>query len=206
MADNLTFGYIRVSAKDQNENRQIDSLKKYVPEERHLYVDKASGKSFERPQYQALKTTLRSGDTLYIHSLDRLGRNKVEIKKELEELAKKGVTVRILDIPTTLTDYSEFGTLQKSIMDMINTLLVEVLATIAEGELIRNKERQHEGITAAKARNVKFGRPVKNFPDSWPEDYKTWKAGEVTAVSLMKKYGMSKTAFYRKVKEYEGGK
>lgn len=206
MADNLTFGYIRVSAKDQNENRQIDSLKKYVPEERHLYIDKASGKSFERPQYQALKTTLRSGDTLYIHSLDRLGRNKVEIKKELEELAKKGVTVRILDIPTTLTDYSEFGALQKSIMEMINTLLVEVLATIAESELIRNKERQQEGITAAKARNVKFGRPVKNFPDSWPEDYKTWKAGEITAVSLMKKYGMSKTAFYRKVKEYEGGK
>lgn len=206
MADNLTFGYIRVSAKDQNENRQIDSLMKYVSEERYLYIDKASGKSFERPQYQALKTTLRSGDMLYIHSLDRLGRNKVEIKKELQELTDKGVTIRILDIPTTMMDFSQFGALQTSIMDMINNLLIEVLATVAESELIRNKERQQEGITAAKARNVKFGRPVKNFPDSWPDDYKIWKAGEVTAVSLMKKYGISKTAFYSKVKEYEAGK
>lgn len=196
------FGYIRVSSKDQNFDRQIDSLKKYVPDIRDIYSDKLSGKNFERPGYKSLKYTLRSGDTLYIHSLDRLGRNKEEVKNELQELTNNGVIVRILDVPTSLMDYSQFGSLQKSIMEMVNNILIEVLATMAESERVRIKERQKEGIVAAHARNVKFGRPKKHLPDSWNEDISKWNAGEVTAVSLMKKYNLSSTTFYRKIKEY----
>lgn len=197
------FGYIRVSSKDQNFDRQIDSLKKYVPDTRDIYSDKLSGKNFDRPGYQSLKYNLRSGDTLYIHSLDRLGRNKEEVKNELQELSEKGVIVRILDVPTSLMDYSQFGSLQKSIMEMVNNILIEVLSTMAESERVRIKERQKEGIAAAHARKVKFGRPTKELPESWPEDYKEWKSGNTTAISLIRKYNLSATTFYRKVQEYE---
>lgn len=197
------FGYVRVSSKDQNLARQIDSLKNYVPDERDIFTDKLSGKDFDRPGYQSLKYTLRSGDTLYIHSLDRLGRNKADVKDELQALANKGVIVRVLDIPTSLMDYSQFGSLQKSIMEMVNNILIEVLATMAESERVRIKERQKEGIAAAHARNVKFGRPLKELPAEFAEDYQEWKAGKTTAVALMKKYNISKTCYYNKVKEYE---
>lgn len=197
------FGYIRVSSKDQNFARQIDSLKDYITDERDIFFDKLSGKNFDRPGYQSLKYALRNGDTLYIHSLDRLGRNKSEVKNELQELTNKGVIVRILDVPTSLMDYSQFGSLQKSIMDMVNNILIEVLATMAESERIRTKERQKEGIAAAHARNIKFGRPEKVMPDSWYNDIETWRAGKVTAVSLMKKYCISKSCFYNKIKNKE---
>lgn len=197
------FGYIRVSSKDQNFDRQIDSLKKYVPETRDIYSDKLSGKNFDRPGYQSLKYNLRSGDTLYIHSLDRLGRTKSDVKDELQDLAEKGVIVRILDVPTSLMDYSQFGSLQKSIMEMVNNILIEVLSTMAESERVRIKERQKEGIAAAHARKVKFGRPTKELPETWPEDYKEWKSGNTTAISLIRKYNISATTFYRKVQEYE---
>ena len=194
------FGYVRVSSRDQNLDRQIDSLKKYVPNARDIFSDKLSGKNFDRPGYQSLKYTLRTGDTLYIHSLDRLGRNKADVKDELQELTQRGVIVRILDVPTSLIDYTQFGPLQKSIMEMVNNILIEVLATMAESERVRIKERQKEGIAAAHARDVKFGRPQKVLPDEFMVDYKEWKAGNLTAVSLMKKYNISKTCFYKKVK------
>lgn len=197
------FGYVRVSSKDQNLDRQIDSLKKYVTDDRDIFFDKLSGKDFDRPGYQSLKYTLRGGDILYIHSLDRLGRNKTEVKDELQELSSKGILVRILDVPTSLIDYNQFGPLQKSIMDMVNNILIEVLATMAESERVRIKERQREGIAAAKARNVKFGRPSVKFPDSWPEDYAAWCKGEITATSIVKKYGISRSCFYMRVKSME---
>ena len=106
-----TFAYIRVSTKDQNLDRQIISMQKYVSDSRDIFSDKLSGKNFERPGYQSLKYTLRAGDTLYIHSLDRLGRNKADIKTELLELTSKGVLIRILDVPTTLMDFNQFGPL-----------------------------------------------------------------------------------------------
>lgn len=200
---NKNFAYIRISSKDQNLDRQIDALKKYVEDDRDIFIDKISGKNFDRPGYQSLKYSLRSGDTLYIHSLDRLGRNKIALKNELEELYKKGVIVRILDIPTSLIDYGQFGNLQQSIMSMINNILVEVLATMAESELIRIKERQREGIAAARARKVKFGRPRKELPTEFADDYQELMAGKVTAVALMKKYNISKTCFYNKLNEYK---
>ena len=198
--DNRIFGYIRVSSKDQNLARQVDSLKKYVPDERLIFFDKLSGKDFNRPAYQTLKLMARRGDTIYIHEMERLGRNKEEIKNELEYFKTEGVFIRILNLPTTLIDYTQFGNpMQKILMEMVNNILIEVLATMAETERINIRKRQREGIDAAVKRGVKFGRPEKNLPDCWPEDKLKWEAGEVTAVSLMKKYGMASSTFYAKV-------
>ena len=195
---NKIFGYIRVSSKEQNLDRQIDSLKQYVPNERDIFADKLSGKDFNRPAYQTLKMMVRPGDTIYIHEMERLGRNKEEIKNELEYFKGKGVYIRILNLPTTLIDYSQFDSkLQK--MEMVNNILIEVLATMAETERDNIRKRQREGIDAAKKRGAKFGRPTKDFPPCWQEDKLKWEAGEVTAVSLMKKYGMASSTFYSKV-------
>ena len=181
---NKIFGYIRVSSKEQNLDRQIDSLKQYVPNERDIFADKLSGKDFNRPAYQTLKMMVRPGDTIYIHEMERLGRNKEEIKNELEYFKGKGVYIRILNLPTTLIDYSQFDSkLQKMLMEMVNNILIEVLATMAETERDNIRKRQREGIDAAKKRGAKFGRPTKDFPPCWQEDKLKWEAGEVTAVS-----------------------
>ena len=198
-----TFAYIRVSTKDQNLDRQIISMQKYISDPRDIFSDKLSGKNFERPGYQSLKYTLRAGDTLYIHSLDRLGRNKKEIKQEFLDLTDKGVTIRVLDIPTTLMDYSKFGPLQKSIMEMVTQILIEVLATFAEAELVRIKKNQAEGIAAAKLKGKKLGRPQIEFPAHWAQDYIAWRDDEITAVSIYKKNGFSGQTFYRLVKKWE---
>ena len=199
---NKIFGYIRVSSKEQNLDRQIDSLKQYVPNERDIFADKLSGKDFNRPAYQTLKMMVRPGDTIYIHEMERLGRNKEEIKNELEYFKGKGVYIRILNLPTTLIDYSQFDSkLQKMLMEMVNNILIEVLATMAETERYNIRKRQREGIDAAKKRGAKFGRPAKELPACWQEDKLKWEAGDVTAVSLMKKYGMASSTFYAKVNE-----
>lgn len=202
-SDNRIYGYIRVSSKDQNLDRQIESLSQYVPDARDIFQDKASGKDMERTGYAALKHVIRRGDTLYIHSLDCLGRNKMAVKNELKSFMDKGIVVRVLDIPTSLEDFSRFGTMQQSIMDMVNNILIEVLATMAENERVNIKTRQREGIAAAHSRNIKFGRPTKDFPAEWQHDYVLWKNKELTAVSLMKKYKMASSTFYKKVGEWE---
>ena len=200
-----TFGYVRVSTREQNLARQIDNLKKYVPDERDIYADKVSGKDLYRPAYQTLRQMVRSGDTLYIHEMARLGRNKEDILQELRYYKEKGVIVRILNLPTTLVDYSIYGDnkLQKALMNMVNNILIEVLATMAEAEREDIHKRQREGISAARKRGMKFGRPEKNFPDTWDDDYRRWKQGEITAVSLYRKYGMGRSTFYRKVEKWE---
>ena len=194
------FGYIRVSTKEQNLDRQIASLRQYVPDDRDIFSDKLSGKDFNRPAYQTLRLAVRPGDTIYIHEMERLGRNKAEIKQELEYFKEQGVRICILNLPTTMIDYSKYeDKMQRIIMDMVNNILIEVLATMAETERDNIRKRQREGIDAAKAKGKKFGRPAKNLPSCWPEDRAKWKAGEVTAVSLMRKYGMSSSTFYTKV-------
>ena len=204
MAESKTFGYIRVSSKDQNLDRQLDTIKKYVTEERNIFADKKSGKDFNRPQYLALKSMLRGGDTVYVHSLDRLGRNKASVKEELQWFYNKKIIIRILDIPTTLMDFTAFGTMQQAIFDMVNNILIEVLATMAEAERTNIHKRQAEGIASAKKKGKKFGRPVIPLPDSCVDDYNNWKAGKITAVSLYRdKYHISRAGFYNKVREYE---
>ena len=207
MADSKTFGYIRVSSKDQNLDRQMDSMLRLVKEERNIFADKISGKDFNRPQYNALKLMVRGGDTVYVHTLDRLGRNKEKVKEELQWFYKNGIIIRILDIPTTLMDYTGFGTMQRTIFDMVNNILIEVLATIAEAERANIHKRQAEGIASAKKKGRKFGRPVIPLPDSFEEDYKDWKAGKVTAVALYRdKYHISRASFYNKVRQFEASR
>ena len=198
--DNRIFGYARVSSKDQNLDRQLDSLKKYVPNERDIIVDKLSGKDINRPGLESLLFNIRQGDTLYIHSLDRLGRNKDDIKKILTDFKNKKIIVRILDLPTSMVDYGEAG---NGIMELINNIIIEVMAYQAQAERENIRKRQEQGIASAKARGVHFGRKKYALPETWGEDYKIWKNKGCTAKSLMKKYGWTSTTFYRKVFEFE---
>jgi len=198
----MKLGYVRVSTREQNEQRQIDELKKYVPEERNIFVDKISGRIFTRAGYDALKRYARSGDEIYFHELDRLGRNKQKIKDELEYYRKTGIIVRILDVPTTTINYAEFGDMAKLIMEMVNNLLIEVMSTLAESEFQRNKKRQSEGIEAAVKQGVKFGRPSIPVPVNFIEVIRGWKSGEITAVEAMKLTGLKSGTFYKLVKAY----
>ena len=198
--DNKIFGYARVSSKDQNLDRQLDSLKKFVHDERNIIVDKVSGKDTNRPGLSTLLFSVRAGDTIYIHSLDRLGRNKEDIKTLLTEFKNRKVIVRILDLPTSMVDYGEAG---NSIMELINNILIEVLSFQAQAEREQIRKRQQEGIASAKARGVHFGRKKYEYPETWSEDYMLWKNGGCSAKSLMRKYNWTSTTFYRKVAEYE---
>ncbi len=198
------FGYARVSTKEQNLDRQIEELKKYVENERNIIIDKASGKNFERDGYKSLKTFAREGDEIYIKSLDRLGRNKDQIKDELKEFKDRGIIVRVLDVPTTLVNLSQFGDMQKSIFDMINNILIEVLGTIAEQERNTIRTRQTEGIAIAKAKGKHLGRPKAEYPKNFELYYTQWKNGDITAVKAMELLGLKRTTFYKLVKEFEG--
>ena len=199
--EHKSFAYARVSSRDQNLARQLESLKQYVPDDRDIFVDKQSGKNTDRPGLQLLLHLLRSGDTLYLHSLDRLGRNKEDIKNILRELKEKKVIVRILDLPTSMvtTDDEVTG----ATMEMVNNLLIEVLGYVAEMERRNIRKRQEEGIEIAKEKGVKFGRKRLPWPETWEEDYIQWKNKKCTAMSLIKKYGWNSTSFYRKVQEWE---
>lgn len=202
MAESRIYGYARVSTLNQNLDRQVDVLKRYVPDERNIITEKKTGKNFDRPAYRALRDTmLRSGDTLYVEDLDRLGRNKKAIKDELEHYRLSGIIVRVLDVPTTLVDFSQYGTLQRSIMDMVNNILIEVLGTLAEQELTIKKKRQREGIEAAKARGKHLGRPALPLPKNWNEVYGAWCRKEITAKRAMEQMGLKRTHFYMLVKK-----
>lgn len=195
------FGYARVSSREQNLDRQIQALKKYVDEE-HILTDKESGKNLNRPSYQALKGALglRSGDILVITSLDRLSRNKADIKQELQWFKEQNVRLKILDLPTSMVEVNEG---QEWILEMIQNILIEVLTSIAEQERITIKNRQREGIDAAKKKGKVFGRPKISRPDEFDEIYRLWKKGEITAVAAMKKLDLSSSTFYRMVKQHE---
>lgn len=197
------FGYARVSSKEQNLDRQIDELKKYVPNPVDIITEKQSGKDFDRPEYKKLRMMMRSGDTLYLMSLDRLGRNKLEVKQELENLRAAGVNVRILDIPTTMMDFGQYGDMQRGIMDMVNNILIEVLSTIAESERRTIRKRQAEGIAAARARGKHLGRPQIDFPNNWIAVYQRWQDREITAVQAMEELDVKKTSFYNLVRRYK---
>lgn len=197
-----TFIYIRVSTKEQNVDRQIDELKQYIEDERDMFIDYASGKNFDRPEYSRLKHNVREGDTIYIKSLDRLGRNKDQIKDELLYFRKNNIFVRILDIPTSLMNFDGFGDAQKAIMDMINNVLIEVLATIAEQERKTLRQRQREGIDAAQARGKYLGRPKVAYPQNWSDVLGRWKKKKIKAVEAMSELQLSKSTFYKLVKNY----
>ena len=154
----MIYGYMRVSTKSQNLNRQEDALLEFGVEKDNIFADKESGKNFDREKYQEMKSILKRNDVLVIKELDRLGRNKEMVKEELEYFKNNGIRVKILNIPTTLIDFPEG---QEWVMDMVNNILLEVMSSIAEEERRKIKTRQAEGIAAAKAGGVKFGPKVK---------------------------------------------
>ena len=196
--DNRTFYYARVSSKDQNLGRQLAAFKALGADERDIITDKESGKDFNRAGYQALKNgMLRQGDTLVIKSLDRLSRNKRDIKTELEWFKDNNIRLKVIDLPTTMMDLPEG---QEWVFEMVNNILIEVLGTIAEQERATIKSRQAEGINTAKSKGVKFGRPALQFPANWNEVYTQWKNGEITAKVAMEKTGTKRTSFYKLVK------
>ena len=195
------YGYARVSTKEQHLDRQMKALLDFGIEERDIVTDKSSGMSMDREGYQMLKTRLlRDGDTLVIKSLDRLSRNKGYIKAELEYFKQRHIRVMVLDLPTTLVELPEG---QEWVFEMINNILIEVLASIAEQERLTIKKRQREGIEAAQKKGKKFGRPAVRIPDDFEAVYGQWKRKEITAVEAMKKLHLSSSTFYRMVGQYE---
>lgn len=196
--DNKTFYYARVSSREQNLDRQIEAFKKLGADEREIICDKESGKNLDRTGYQALKTTmLRSGDTLIIKSLDRLSRNKADIKNELQYFKDNNIRLKVIDLPTTMMDLPKG---QEWVFDMVNNILIEVLGTIAEQERQTIRKRQREGIDAAKAKGKHLGRPKLELPDNYDEVINLWQNNEITARQAMKMLGVSKSVFYRWVK------
>ena len=196
--NNRIMGYARVSSKEQNLDRQLIELKKYVPEE-NIVVDKQSGKDLDRPGYQALKGALglRTGDTLYIKSLDRLSRNKDDIKNELEWFRKNGIRLMILDLPTSMIQVPDG---QEWIIEMINNILIEVLSSIAQQEREAIRARQREGIDAAKMNGKHMGRPPLIVPENFDIVIERWKAGEITAKEAMRQTGLKRSSFYGRTK------
>ena len=192
------YGYARVSTKDQNLDRQLIALREFGIDDRDIIREKASGKSLNREVYQTLRNQLlREGDTLVIVALDRLSRNKLHIKQELEYYRGRNIRVMVLDMPTTLCQVNEG---QEWIIEMINAILVEVLASLAEQERVKTLTRQAEGIEAAKLQGKHLGRPKVKIPEGWDNIYMLWKSGEITAVEAMRKSNLKKSTFYKLAK------
>lgn len=193
------FGYVRVSAKDQNENRQVETMKEIGIGDWDIFIDKQSGKNFDCENYQLMKRMMRKGDTLYIHSLDRFGRNKEYILNEWRKLNKEiGIDIIVLDMP--LLDTTKH---KDSIGTFISDLILQVLSWIAEDERERIRKRQREGIDSALANGVKFGRPSIEITPKFIQAYQRWITGEITAVKAMNEAGLKKTSFYKMVEAYK---
>ncbi len=190
------YGYVRVSSQEQNEDRQRIALKKYVSEDK-LFIDKLSGKDFNRPGYKKLLKKLKKGDTLYILSIDRLGRNYEEIQKQWRLLTKDiGIDICVLDMPLLDTRNGKdlMGT-------FIADLTLQILSFVAQNERESIKKRQAEGIAAAKQKGVKFGRPENPLPKDFENAVKKYEAGYITIEDALFKCNMSRSTFYRRKRE-----
>lgn len=195
------FFYVRVSSKDQSVERQVAVAKEMGIPEEYVFIEKASGKDFKRPEYQLMKRMLRSGDILYIQSLDRLGRNKQMILEEWQELIQiKEIEIIVLDMP--LLDTTRYKDLN-GIETLISDLILQLLSYMAEDERNRIRARQKEGVEVAIRKGVKFGRRKIEMTDTFPSVYQEWKQQKITAVEAMNRVGMKRNTFYRRVKEYE---
>lgn len=194
------YAYIRVSSKEQNWNRQLDRIKELRIPEKNIYCEKMSGKDFKRKKYQELKKKMREGDTLVITGLDRLGRNYLEIKEEWQSLNQKKINIKVLDMP--ILDTKEQNDFIKC---FVSQIVLEILSFVAEQERRNIKERQREGIEAAKRRGVIFGRPKKQIKD-FPKWIKQYKKKEVTVEEICQKNSISKSTFYRTKKKWEMSK
>lgn len=198
--NNKMFGYVRVSSKEQNIERQIKEIQELGINERDIFIDKRSGKDFNRHQYQALKQCLREGDLLYIKSLDRFGRNYKEIMQEWNIITKEiRADIKVLDMDLLDT------TKNKDLLgNFISDLVLQVLSFVAENERKNIKQRQAEGIAILKAKNggKGIGRPAAQYPNNFKEVHDKWRAGDITAVVAMKELGLKKNTFYKLVRKY----
>ena len=198
--NNMIFGYARVSSKDQNEGRQLKALREAGVEERHIFVDKASGKDFNREQYRAMLTMLREGDCVYVMSIDRLGRNYKEILNEWRVISKeKGADIVVLDMPLldTRKDKDLTGTL-------ITDIVLQLLSYVAEKERESIKARQAEGIALAKARGDLMGRPQKEVDkEAFAVAYEAVKGGRMMIKAALSDFGVTYNTWHKLCKEYE---
>ena len=193
------YGYIRVSSKDQKEDRQQIALKEVGVELQNIYVDKQSGKDFNRPQYKKMLRTLKKDDLRYIKSIDRLGRNYEEILQQWRILTKeKGVDIVVLDMPLLDTRRGKdlMGT-------FLSDIVLQVLSFVAENERTNIKQRQAEGIAAAKAQGIKFGRPPLPLPDNFYEVHKAWRSKKITLKQAAEACNMPVGTFYGKARKFE---
>lgn len=196
--ENTIYGYVRVSSTDQNEGRQMIALSEAGVPTKNIYMDKMSGKDFERPQYQKLLKKLKSGDLLYILSIDRLGRNYEEIQKQWRIITKeKNVDICVIDMP--LLDTRQGKDLMGT---FIADLVLQILSFVAQSERENIKKRQAEGIAAAKAKGVRFGRPEKNVPDNFATLIKLWEQKKLPLSEVLEQCNMSEATFYRRLREY----
>lgn len=192
------YGYARVSSKDQNEERQLIALHNMEIPKKNIYVDKQSGKDFNRPMYRKLLRKLRKNDVLYIKSIDRLGRNYEEIMQQWKLITKeKAADIVVMDMPLLDTRRGK---------DLMGTFLADivlvVLSYVAENERVNIRQRQAEGIAAAKARGVKFGREPMPLPENFYQVYEKWRVGEITVTGAAHECGMERSTFYDRATEY----
>ena len=197
-----SYGYVRVSSQDQNEDRKMIEMEGLGIPQKQVYVDKQSGKDFNRPQYKKLLRVLKEGDVLFILSIDRLGRNYEEILNQWRIITKdKKVDIVVIDMPLldTRRDKNLLGT-------FISDMVLQLLSFVAQNERENIKKRQAQGIAAAKARGVKFGRPVKDVPDEFTDEVARWNKGELDIEDILRKYNISQSTFYRRIREINFGK
>ena len=195
--ENTIYGYVRVSSQEQNEDRQLIAMAEAGVARANIFMDKQSGKDFERPNYKRLMKKLRPGDTLIIKSIDRLGRNYEEIQNQWRIITKeKKVDIVVIDMPLldTRRDKNLLGT-------FISDLVLQLLSFISENERTTIRQRQAEGIAAAKKRGVRFGRPTKEAPPDFDELIAKWQKKEMPLDEILRQYGMSESTFYRRLRE-----
>lgn len=192
------YGYVRVSSTDQNEDRQMLALRKQNIAEKNIYIDKLSGKDFNRPSYKRLIRKLQAGDLLYILSIDRLGRNYEEIQNQWRVLTKEiGADICVIDMP--LLDTRQGKDLMGT---FIADLVLQILSFVAQNERENIRKRQLQGIAAAKARGVRFGRPEKGLPPEFVSLVKQWEKKKITLTEVLKQCKISESTFYRRLREY----
>ena len=201
MMNNITFGYCRVSTKEQNEGRQVEQMKTEGVDERNIYIEKKSGKDFNREQYNNLLGRLREGDILIVTSIDRLGRNYNDILEQWRHITQSlKANIKVLDMP--LLDTS--ANVQSLDTRFVADLVLQILSYVAEKERRHIKQRQAEGIALAKAQGKMQGRPKVQKPEQWPEIYRQWVNKDITAVAAMKVLGLKTNTFYSFVAQERG--